>query len=719
MADEFAEFELLSGPEQSGVDEFAEFEQIETPGVEQPAADTMDSLAQRIAAMGPKFAAERERIQQQLNDRLAAADQSGKRLSRVQGQTAVARPALQTLTNLADGVPIIALPRLLGNAGIQGINNLAGTNIPQIPEITPPVLAPQNDDERLLSTIARNVGGVVGGLGVGSALSRLGGAGSTAGNVGRVLAANPALQGVGAVTGGVASEVAREAGAGVVGQTVAGLAGGIAPSLVTGAAQATVRGAFRGGEQGRQQVGRNVQTFERAGTTPSVGQATENRVSRAAETMLSRVPGGAGSLAKKADTQAGELATRIEANASRLAGNTSAELTGRKISKAITGTGGFVERSKATQGALYDKLDQQIPAATPTGVTNTQSALKELTKVDPGAARTTASLVNPKIKQIADDLAADAVGGTVPYSTVKALRTRIGEQLDEGLLADMPQKQLKRLYAALSQDLGEAATAAGPAARAAWQRANNYTRARIGRLEVLDNVVQKAGGGEAIYKAATSGLADGATKLRAVMRSLDEEGQKAVSATVLRRLGRSINSQQDELGEKFSTETFLTNWNKLSNEAKSTLFDRFGGQYSRDINALSKVAANLREGSAVFRNPSGTSQGAAQIATASAGAAALTSLFTSGNVVPGLGVAGSVLGNYGAARLMTNPRFVRWLAVSTKLPKSALTSQINGLSQVASRNDDDELREAVDFLKKSTEEQVDTAKNQGKNNDRP
>lgn len=673
----------------------------------------------------------RDNLQAELDQNLARADEAGQSLKREETGAAIARPIFRGAVDLADGV--LALPRLIASAPVAATNFLAGTNYPlpisgSVTDIADDLrglagdkkssarqlLAPRNDVEQLASTVTRGLGGVLFGTGVGGLLAGgAGGAGAV--STGNTLAANPGLQVAGAVTGGTASEIARKKGAGPIVQAVAGALGGAAPSLAQAITSGATRALIRGGEAGRQQIDANLSSFERAGTTPSVGQATQSRVSRAAETLLSRVPGSAGRMAKKAAAQSEEIAKGIDSTAGRIAGKTSATQAGLKIQAGITGPGGFVDRTKSMQETLYNALDQYIPPATHSPVSNTQTALRDLTKVDPGAARTTAGLVSPKIKQIADDLAADAQTGSVPYSTIKALRTRVGEMLEDGLVSDVPQKQLRRLYGALSEDLRQAADQAGPAAQRAWARANKYTRARSRRMEVLDEVVNKSGGPEAIFKAATAGTSEGATKLRSVLQSLDEQGQKAISATVLRRLGKSINSQQDDIGEKFSTETFLTNWNKLSTEAKSALFDRFGSDYRRDIDSLSKVAANLREGSKVFVNPSGTAQGGSQIAAASAGAAALAALGM-GNPLPAVGLASALGGANLAARGMTNPNFVRWLAVSTKLPKSTYTSQITQLEELGKTHKDPLLTEIAGFLKQQGGKQDDSANDQRRDN---
>lgn len=111
-------------------------------------------------------------------------------------------------------------------------------------------------------------------------------------------------------------------------------------------------------------------------------------------------------------------------------------------------------------------------------------------------------------------------------------------------------------------------------------RANNYYKMSASRLDQLERVVDKNGGPEKVYAAAMSGTKDGGTTLRAVMQALDQEGQRAVTGAVLKRMGLASAGQQGAEGAEFSAQTFLTNWNKLSPEARRALFDRYGPSFS-------------------------------------------------------------------------------------------------------------------------------------------
>lgn len=526
------------------------------------------------------------------------------------------------------------------------------------------------------------------------------GAGASAGLIGPAAGAGVVPSTVSGASGALSSQLAAENGAGPAGQALAGIVGGAGPSALRAGTAAGTRQLARGGEQGRLNTAQNISDFERAGGQASIGQATESRATRATESMLQKTPGGAGRMVAKGEEQGQKFGANIERLAAELSPKASGEQAGRAITKGVTGEGGFIDQFKAKSSANYDALDKFVKKDQPFVLPKTVAALDQLTAKIAGAEETSKFFINSKINDIKGALSADleAGGNTLPYEAVKKIRSIVGEQLaDAPFNGDVPRSQWKKLYSALSDDISVNAKSAGPEAESALVRANQYHAAGMKRLDTISSVIDKNGGPEAVFKAATSGAKEGATTLRAVMQSLPEDAQKTLSASVLRRLGRATAGRQDELGEKFSTETFLTNWNSMSPQAKTALFDRYGKGFRSDMDAVAKVAANLREGSAVFRNPSGTSQAGAQIA---AGTTFLTSLLTGHLMIAG-GVAAAVGGANIAARVMTNPTAVKWLAQTTKAPKNALPALLNR----AAGSDDQDLRDFAAYLKNSKQNQ--------------
>lgn len=561
--------------------------------------------------------------------------------------------------------------------------------------------------EQVIAAAERGMGGSLGFLGLGRSMAAQ--APGVVRNVGGVLSAGPGQQIVGAGIGGAAAESTRQAGGGPVAQGVAGLAGGLLPTAVVSGGAMGLRGLARGGEAGRQAMDQSINDFRSVGAVPSVGQAAGNRRTQGAESLLSAAPTSSGVLARAAETQADSIGAGLRNKADALYPKASAESAGRAVER---GVDAFANNVKGVRNRLYAAADAAMPPTTPVGLTNTRQTLLSLTTPNPAAKATTGMLVNPRIADLAQNIEADiaAAGGQgLPYEAIKAIRSRIGEELsDFALSADRPTAQYKALYAALSRDMEAAASAAGPQAEQAMKRANGYFKASAERLTQLERVVDKAGGPEKVYAAVMSGTQDGGTTLRAVMQSLPPDGQRAVTAAVIKRMGLATKGNQDAAGEVFSAQTFLTNWNKISPEARRALFDRYGPRFSADMDKVARVADRIRTGSKVFANPSGTANRAAALTYAgSLGASILTG---QAGVAGGLAVTG--VGSNVLARWMTNPRFVAWLARATEVPKGAALQQAVVLKGIAQQNDDAEMAAYADALAQQAKEEKRNAANQ-------
>lgn len=565
----------------------------------------------------------------------------------------------------------------------------------------------QTSGDRVLGDVGEALTGTGLTLGIGGGINALanvgrGAAAPATNQLASFLTAQPAMQAVSSAGGAGASSLARESGASQGNQLLAGLAGSLGPGALAAGTGAALRGAVRGGSG--EQMRNTLADFERLGATPSVGQASGNRMVQGVENLLAGGPTSAGVMNRFATRQGEDIGEGLGRLADNLAPRASAERAGRAIER---GAETFAKNVNAQKRALYWQADRFIPESTPVGLSNTMQTVQKLTTPMPGAVETTGSLINPRIAALQQNLAADlqAGGGQIPYSALKRIRTDIGEQIsDFSLSPETPTRELKQLYAALSRDMEAAAQSQGPQAVAAAKRANNYTRAAADRLEQVQRVIDKNGGGEAIYNAAMSGTRDGGTTLRAVMQSLPQEGQKAVTSAVIKRMGLANPGAQDATGEAFSAATFLTNWNRVSPEAKRALFDRYGKDFSRDVDRIARVADNVKSGSQVFANPSGTANRAAAMTY---GAALVGSLFTGGTS----GLLASGLGANAAARWLTNPNTVQMLARATTLPEASVPAFINYLTQQANKTQDPDMAELAAELGRAQNEVGNAANN--------
>jgi hypothetical protein len=476
-------------------------------------------------------------------------------------------------------------------------------------------------------------------------------------------------------TGGMVAGGSVVPGAGVRSTAAAAGSGALAGEVLgpewVGPAVMGPAAAGQGVQAAREAVARrvrpNVETFEEAGVTPTVGQATESNFLQGLETLLSKFPGGQGIFRRFSENQQVKLGDNTKTGVS-------AEDAGRAIEKGITG---FVGRTKETWKRLDDAVAAKVGNAT-APITNTAAALDDLTKPIAGVD----AFVNPKIAAIKDSLSANP-----SFQELRALRSRIGAMLDDALVSGIPGGELKKVYGALSKDLEASATQAG--AGKEFARQSEYYSARMDRIEgTLERVLGKTP--EETFRRFMPTDSNQVTTVRQVMRSLDPEQRKIVQDAVVNRLGRAKSSKQDDVGEVFSSETFLTNWDKLSPGAKNQIFS--DPAVRKNMDAVASVASNVREGSNVFINPSGSAGAGAAYATA--GTAAIGSV-AAGSVAPAVAAAGLVTGANIGSRMLTSPRVVEWLSQAPKVPAGREAAHLARLGVIYNETKDPALKQEL------------------------
>jgi hypothetical protein len=418
-----------------------------------------------------------------------------------------------------------------------------------------------------------------------------------------------------------------------------------------------------------------AEDFRAAGAEPTVGQASQSRPMQFIESGLAKIPGGAGVIHKAATDQAAGMGQTLSGAVNELSpGGATPEQAGTAISEGVTG--GYKPAVDQLAAAKYAALDAKIPPDTDLTPTNTIAAFNRATRVIPGAEATSAALANKSLITLRDAFLADAGSGdegalSMPYEAVKAMRSEIGSRLGESsLTSDIPRSQLKQVYAGLSQDMQGAAQNAG--AMREFDDANGYFKMKQGQLDDLDRLINKNGGPEAIFRGALSGTKDGATVLNRVMGTdpngtpiLSPEQRNVVTAAVMDRMGKATPGNQNAAGDLYSPQTFLTNWNRLHPDAKDALFGT-SGNLRDTVENFANVADNLRQGSKVFANPSGTGPAMNQSETLkhfldlAVGAVAGHGLHQ--GIAPGAvaGAIGIPTAAYVGAKAMTSPTVVDW-----------------------------------------------------------
>lgn len=485
-------------------------------------------------------------------------------------------------------------------------------------------------------------------------------------------------------------EVAIAGASGAVGQPIGEALGAVASE--------GVKRLFRGGEQGRQGVQQAIDDLAPFGISPSVAQASGRTALDGVESLLSGAPGGAAVFRRRVAETTDSVAKALDDQVMRLTSGKGAsrESVGKTVREGINQ---YASRFATRSSRLWQALDDKVPGNAPVPAENTVKAFEELTGPIQGAPALTEELGNSTLARMSAALASDlGDSGAVPYSVLRDLRTAIGQKIgNPTLTSDVTTKQFRRIYAGLSEDLRTAARGVG--AEDLWKRANTFTREGSKRLEdTLQPLLNKKTNAQ-IEKALWGGLQDGPEQMRTLMRSLTPDQEDVVVADAIRRMGTARPSQQGAEDVAFSFETFLTNWAKVRGQETSSplgtsldvLFRRGRNvQLGQDLDKLARASERMRETSRAFFNPSGTAdRGTAQAAMFTSMGSTLAGFFKLPVVL-----AASMGATNAGARLMTSPKFVRWLAQSTEVAPNKAAAHIGRLATLAEQ-EDPETQEAI------------------------
>jgi hypothetical protein len=481
---------------------------------------------------------------------------------------------------------------------------------------------------------------------------------------------------------GMAGQGAQEAGAGPMGQMAASLAVGaglpVAGIILSGGIRAALVGA-----ESRRAAAQQALALTQAGNPDAavtLGQVAERGAARTMEGALRNVPSAGGVISRTLDKQADEMGQRVERMASSQGPAATKEVVGAAVKSGIQE--GFIPSFRATSEGLYSKVFTLVPPTSPVTMTATTQLIAKQNDLLGMARELSDDIVNPKIAGMLnrlDQAVTSSADGTIPFAVIKEERSRLGAMLSgEELVTDINLRDVKRLYGALTEDMGAAVQkAGGTQATAAWNRANLFYQKGMDRIEkVLDPLVSKRTAEQA-FNAMMSGTKDGATALRSTLRSLPAAEQGLVRSNVLRQLGRMPD-------ETFSPELFLRKLHGLAPTARTALFEGNTGM-GDNLSALAAVAEARRASGRVMFNASGTAQntaafailnGISKLSLAGAGA-----LMAGGRPIEGIGAMtapalSAFASNQMAERIFTNPRMIQWLVKQTKVPFGAMGQEL-------------------------------------------
>lgn len=391
------------------------------------------------------------------------------------------------------------------------------------------------------------------------------------------------------------------------------------------------------------------------GILPSLGAGGKVRSMTAAG--FEKVPVTGGVIAKDAGRFVGEIERAYNGAVSRIGKATGPVGAGDALQ---TGLDKFVTKFKETSGKNYDAVGKFIPAETRIQAPNTVKAINDALAVFDGNPEIAKRLGMDKWAAIAGDL-----DNGLSWQAASDLRTSIGESVGKitGPLADMDQGKLKLAYATLTADLEAAAKAAGPKAESAWKRATSYHRRGAERItESLDKTISAKSPERAFEAFVQMTKKDRASsdvrRIYRIKASMPRDEWNNVAASIVDRMGKAPSGQQGAAGDVFSPGAFLTEWNKMSPEAKQVLLTP---EARSELNKLASVA-ELSKAANAERNFSNTGTAAGWLAIVF-GAPSHT-----------METAGALAGSYVSAKGMTSAPFLKALNKAARGDMRAINS---------------------------------------------
>ena len=427
-----------------------------------------------------------------------------------------------------------------------------------------------------------------------------------------------------------------------------------------------------------------LKSFIDAGVSPTLGQVSQKRGIQTVEMVLGNFPGSSGRIAEhalKAQDDLGTVSLNIAKNLFNKTMAASEVEVGKTITQGIkkvvvkdgvNSVGGFVGRFQSKAATLFGELDNYLKPNAKIRLDGTVAKLKELVSPVPGAEKTSIVFKNQFLDDILKGLEEDLAkgGGTLPYQAIKSIKGKIGNKLSSfDLVSPVDKAQLKMIYGVLSEDIKLALKGNIKGLRA-LSKANKFYSKGLERIDDYLEPIMKIADPDRIVSTLLNSAKEGATRVNAIKKSLTPDQFKVFVSSVIDRLGRiqpaqALGGEMLEGTGKFSSETFLTNWAKLSEKGRDVLFS--GKGWTKDLiksfDDIVDISSIIRQSGKTFKNPSGTADRVVGQGIMLGGGA---SVFT-GNPAFIFGVLGFIGGANITSRLFTNPSFIKWLAQGTKI----------------------------------------------------
>jgi len=406
-----------------------------------------------------------------------------------------------------------------------------------------------------------------------------------------------------------------------------------------------------------------VKTFQELGIEPTLADVSN---SAGLQNFIKDVPLAGKPITEALQKQVNDISGQIQ-NVIKFNGGTY-EQAGAIIKK---GAENYVEKTEHAMEGLYGELGRKIGDRAPTPLNSTLKYINEdVGLLDTMSIKRGGTLENTirTVKELSQD--------QIPnYERIRKLRSKI--RREKATMIGDERAEMETLYDNMTKDMKESIRInGGETALKLFDAANRvYAKQKTFINDTLQPLID-AKLPEQVYSLATRGAKMGGTRISEIMKSLREPQKDFLRATFVRDLGLAQKTLQGAEADVFSPQKFMAEYSVLKKNGVEKHI--FTPEQTTAFNRLNKAVELTKN----------TEQAGQQKQLMQA-----IGLGTIGSTTGVAGLIPTMIGANISARLMANPKFINWLAITSQSTPKELPKHLNRLSAITAANP--EIREDV------------------------
>jgi hypothetical protein len=410
-----------------------------------------------------------------------------------------------------------------------------------------------------------------------------------------------------------------------------------------------------------------VKTFQDLGIDPTLADVSK---SAGLQNFIKDIPVAGKPITEALQKQVNDISAQIQ-NVTKSQGGTYTQ-AGKEILK---GAENYVNKTENAMEGLYGELGRRIGERADTPLSSTLKYIND----DVGLLDTMSIKRGGTLQNTVDTIK-NLTRDEVPnYERIRKLRSKI--RREKATMIGDERREMEIIYDNMTKDMKESIRLnGGETALKLFDAANRvYATQKTFINDTLQPLID-AKLPEQVYSLATKGSKVGGTRISEIMKSLEDPQKDFLRATFVKDLGLAQKGVQSAEADIFSPQKFMAEYSVLKkNGAEKAIFTPEQVTAFNRLNKVVELTKNTEQAKQQKQLMQAIGLTSIGVSTGGAG------------LIPALG------GARITANLMSNPKFINWLATTSQSTPKELPRHLNRLSAITAAKP--EIREDVlEFL---------------------